>query len=968
MDMAERDDYRRDIKDVAEALLRAKARREPASILLGAGASVSAGIPLAHGFVEEIERRFPAAHARAVEKTYPHAMREINDGERHDLIAEHVGKARLNWAHILLGWLVHQGYVGKVLTTNFDNLALRCTGLYQIYPAVYDVTALASFDPSFVRDPAVFFLHGQHSGFVQLHTQEEVTNNAERLQPVFADASVRRPWLVLGYSGDNDPVFECLTRVRSFRYGLYWMSYRDSPPSPAVSSRLLGASRQAYLVPGYDADGFMIALFRALGLELPPLLRDPFAHGLSVLEQFAPFPTAVREQDFTLPARTHLLAARRWFVDGVVPVSPSDIHHEQTLLAMQGYLFRGDYDAVIAAAGEGEVPPSLRRLVAIALGLRAARPSEALREALRQGRDDPAALAAALADLDRAIAMAPELAELYTDRAAIRLSASEVHVGDAFDALLAPARADLEAALERAPELHAAVYNLAYHDALIAQRRTGPARREGLERAVAGFRRAMELDPEDVMTLVMAARALVLLARDGDRATLADAQALLQRAEELQPRHYELLVSSLALRLTALGEQWSRLHTELPALVRRAELMRELDAQDLRGRLLLGLLQMLSAMLSEAPEARARFDAARAMYTGAIASPQWTALFGADLGDLRWLLGAALWMEAEHRGEDERAEFDRLAEQALATAVESADSAPAVLRMWGLLLSSRAADVEGPGGERLLDAADDKFRAALALRPDDPEILVEWADARVERIERSRDAREATAWYEDALALLRRAKETGSVEALEFVWADLCGALGEALGQDSRALPLLREAMRRYKQALAQSADQAERWSEYAGYAESLAELLAESPKNVEEARQCLRESARAYARANELEPEGPMLLAQAWVIAMHAALEGEHGKTEAAQVLFQQAEDLVRSFLRRDPSDRDAHLLLLHLHDGQGRTDDLVAALRDMARLEPPVTRAELAAEDFEFLAEPPPALRAVLDALAPE
>ena len=203
---------------MASALRQARERGGSASILMGAGMSVSAGIPLANGFVEVVRSRDPAAYARAVEKTYPQVLGALEVGPRHDIIAEHVERARLNWAHILLGVLVQRGYIGRILTTNFDNLSLRCTGLYGVYPAVYDVTALTKFDASLIRDPAILFLHGQHRGFVQLHARADVTRNAKVLRPIFADATVRRPWLVLGYSGDNDPVFECLSRVKTDRW------------------------------------------------------------------------------------------------------------------------------------------------------------------------------------------------------------------------------------------------------------------------------------------------------------------------------------------------------------------------------------------------------------------------------------------------------------------------------------------------------------------------------------------------------------------------------------------------------------------------------------------------------------------------------------------------------------------------------------------------------------------------------
>ena len=431
----------RSVNDVAQALVQAKARGRSAALLIGAGASVTAGVPLAEGMVDAIRQRFPDAHARAQKPTYPYVMQEITDGNRHDLIAGFVREAKLNWTHLLLGWLVRSGYIGRILTTNFDNLSVRCTALYDVYPAVYDVTALGKFDASMVHDPAIFFLHGQHSGFVQLNTESEVTRNARRLKPVFEEANLGRPWIVLGYSGANDPVFERLAAIKRFNYGLYWVGYRESPPSPDVTERLLtGNERQTYLIGGHDADSFMIALFRALGLEVPPLLRDPFAHGLATLADIPAFPSGVHGDglDLTAVARSRLHAAQKWFIAGEPPMADAELHTEQLVLALQGYYLRGDYDTIIATAGESDLPEPVRAVLAAAHFARADLQSTALRAAQRRGEPTSEMFQRALADLDRAVTLLPGFAEAYNERAALRLRLSVFKWESLFPSQTAP--------------------------------------------------------------------------------------------------------------------------------------------------------------------------------------------------------------------------------------------------------------------------------------------------------------------------------------------------------------------------------------------------------------------------------------------------------------------------------------------------------------------------------------------------
>ena len=204
------------IADVVEALKRAKEAKQKCTLLIGAGCSVTAGIPLAKGFVDIIAERYPRAYDHATEKTYPYCMSSLSPGERYELVAEYVDKAKLNWAHIAIAQLMACGYVDRVLTTNFDPLLQRACALLNIYPAIYDFAASPRFVRNFVPDHAIFHLHGQRTGFVQLHSEEELAKHFEAIAPVFEDAVSRGLWIIVGYSGENDPVFTRLAEVPTF--------------------------------------------------------------------------------------------------------------------------------------------------------------------------------------------------------------------------------------------------------------------------------------------------------------------------------------------------------------------------------------------------------------------------------------------------------------------------------------------------------------------------------------------------------------------------------------------------------------------------------------------------------------------------------------------------------------------------------------------------------------------------------
>ena len=206
----------REIEDIVETLKNAKGRGKKCSVLIGAGCSVTAGIPTAQGFVDIIKERHPRDYERADPKTYPNCMAQLSIDEQRSLIAEHVDKAKINWAHIALAQLMKAGYVDRVLTTNFDPLVMRACALVGIYPATYDLAASQHFEPDKVPDQAIFHLHVQRTGFILLNNEKALKEHSEKLAPIFEDAGRGRIWLVAGYSGENDPVFAHLANVDCF--------------------------------------------------------------------------------------------------------------------------------------------------------------------------------------------------------------------------------------------------------------------------------------------------------------------------------------------------------------------------------------------------------------------------------------------------------------------------------------------------------------------------------------------------------------------------------------------------------------------------------------------------------------------------------------------------------------------------------------------------------------------------------
>jgi hypothetical protein len=278
--------------DVVSALREAHKRRCSAVILSGAGCSVSAGVPTAWEITDYIRFRHPEAHAAASGHDYPSVMHKLAWQSRYALFHNLVRVAGLNWAHVGLAILMQRGWVGRLLTTNFDDLALRACALYGLHPSTHDLAVSAALDGgragdaplqyrnSLLREPAVLYLHGRHNGFAQKHSNAQLHLQASLLRPVIEGAKQReRPWIVVGYSGDSDPLFDTV-RSGGFPGGLYWVNLR--PPTGAAARALKAPN--ACFIPS-DADNFFLELLRGTvgggrELLLPSLLHPAAALSL----------------------------------------------------------------------------------------------------------------------------------------------------------------------------------------------------------------------------------------------------------------------------------------------------------------------------------------------------------------------------------------------------------------------------------------------------------------------------------------------------------------------------------------------------------------------------------------------------------------------------------------------------------------------------------------------------------------
>ncbi len=436
--------------DVVETVKKAKDRGKKCTLLIGAGCSVTAGIPSARGFVEIIEKEYTRAFKRAKTKTYAHCMAELAVSERRDLIAAYVDKARINWAHIAIAQLMKAGFVDRVLTTNFDLLVVRACTLLGKFPAVYDFAASQLFKAADIPDQAVFYLHGQRTGFVLMNTPEECKKHSTLLAPVFEDAGKGRVWLVVGYSGENDPVFDHLAKVPRFDNKLYWIVYKDDEPAEHVRQRLLGDGKYAFYVKRFDADDFFVTLAQRLNSFPPDFISKPFSHLDSLLEIITPYtlPGQTTQMDVTDEARKLIRTAINTY---------ENIQNVQSLA--QTYLLKGNYDEVIALLPKPAKDLSLE-LIKLSSWAYIMQGNSLFKQAkTKTGTEAECLYAQAVENYQVAIKLKPDDHEALNN-CGIALSAqAETKTGEEADRLFALAGEKYLAALKIKPDYHEALYN-----------------------------------------------------------------------------------------------------------------------------------------------------------------------------------------------------------------------------------------------------------------------------------------------------------------------------------------------------------------------------------------------------------------------------------------------------------------------------------------------------------------------------
>jgi hypothetical protein len=274
------------------------------TLLLGAGASFSSGVPLADESVKRIARRYYAE--RIVGSAVPPEQVKTSEwmawlsnqpwfirdparlGENFPFAIQHLLKPQAYRQKVLLdlitpseeigpGYrhlaeLVLRGLVGTILTTNFDICLPKA--LNDKRPHIRHV-AEVNRGPDDFREFDLFnraqivWLHGKAEQYTDKNLTQEIAQLDPKLVGVLLPLLQSTPLIVVGYRGAEPSIMTSLLGYSgdlAFRKGIYWCHRGgDLHPNVAELQKRLGGNFRLCTIEGFDE--LFVGLDQALGRQ-----------------------------------------------------------------------------------------------------------------------------------------------------------------------------------------------------------------------------------------------------------------------------------------------------------------------------------------------------------------------------------------------------------------------------------------------------------------------------------------------------------------------------------------------------------------------------------------------------------------------------------------------------------------------------------------------------------------------------
>ena len=294
-------------------------RTAPRSVFVGAGASISSGLPSAQTCIWEWKRSIfltnnPGLEDQFAELSLPGIRRKIQHWldrqggfptngapdeygffiqqcfpiaeDRRGYFQNKVRKARPHVGYQLLCHLADANLIRSVWSTNFDGLVTRAAASFSLTPLEVGIDSQQRLPRTPTQDELLCVsLHGDYRYDVLKNTPDELQTQEAALRKALIEETRTTSLIVVGYSGRDRSIMDALHEAYAAPGGgvLFWCGFSDGDPPDHVATLIRHArdrGRKAYYVPTLGFDDLMTRL--ALHC-LQGEMREAARHCIAVL-------------------------------------------------------------------------------------------------------------------------------------------------------------------------------------------------------------------------------------------------------------------------------------------------------------------------------------------------------------------------------------------------------------------------------------------------------------------------------------------------------------------------------------------------------------------------------------------------------------------------------------------------------------------------------------------------------------
>ena len=854
------------IEKIVNGLKQAKSDGRGCILLTGSGCSAPSGIPDSQGWVERIKDRFPEVYSNTPVKDYHPLVQALTAEDRAQIFSGTLQNARINWAHIAIAQLMKESFIHRVLTTNFDSLTEKACALVDEFPAVYDGPSGNFLGKGSFRKSSITHLHGQYPGAVDFNSEKGFQDLYQSLGPSFnEDVCKDFMWIVVGYEGQKDPVFELLKKVERFEQGLYWIGHEIVPPSSHVGEGLLSQNKGAVYVPGYHADSFFITLTRDLGIFPPQFVSQPFSHFSSLIQSVSPFPIPGQNPSDAIDI-TRTFSGEMENSIGQFERSKNSKESDETasskerrdeigsILSAQSYLLAGQPDRVLTYRKQYDQTPSpvLAELLYWASVIKG---DDLMREfgALENKENASETLGQAAEKYQTACEIYPDKAQAFFQWGSVLIELAKQASGAPAEKLFSQAGEKFQKAVEIDPKAYKAWHCLGvtcFERGLLLQDKMAEPM---FAQAVQNFQSALAIREDLPETLFGLGKAMVRQAgwvKGGSAVQLfAKAMEKFQSGLKFQPEHYEALAS------------WGDI------LMKQAESMEREEGD---------------ALLAEAQE----------KYSAAIKIKP-------DFYSAHSSLGKVFWMRGARWNADNTESFFSQAIEKFEVALSLNSQLPEALYGWGSVLFTLGMKNRGEKSSRLLEQAVEKYKMVLAIEPKNCDALNSWGNAlsvlakNIEPSEAEIIYGQAASKYQEVLTLAPRHSEALTQ------WGNVYLNLSRI--KKSKETIFLDHAAEKYKAALEIDSQNAEALSQWGTILFQMAQR-----KGFPDTNKLLKMAEEKYQASLTIKPANPETYNNlGWILAQ----KGIKGNDKDSEALFNRAGENFQSAVELHPDMSQAYI-----------------------------------------------------------